>query len=78
MLIAQIYRPPYDVNPFTQTWLDYMENSLEKGYAENKGIILMGDLNINVLKVCPLGRKWSEVHHNFNLEQVIDKPTRIT
>ena len=42
---------------------------------EAKEIILLKDFNINLLKS---HIKWNQLYENFNLHQLIDKPTGIT
>ena len=38
----------------------------------------MGDINIDLLKDTPLREKWNDVYCNFELDQIIQKPTRVT
>ena len=78
LLIAQVYRPPRSEHIFTQNWLDRVENSLQLAYSENKNIILMGDVNIDLWKPHPLDTKWLELCSNFGLVQIITEPTRVT
>ena len=44
-LVGNMYRPPNGV----ATILDKLEDMLERAASENKRVILMGDLNINLL-----------------------------
>ena len=61
-------------------WLNYMEDALGTAYSENKGIILLGDFNIDLLpdRNHPHVKLWTDVVSNFELEQIITQPTRIT
>lgn len=76
VLLAQIYKPPNI--PDTRGWFEVISDSLQLAYAENKSIVLMGDLNIDLLKPSPLSNNWNEIYTSVDLEQVIDEPTRIT
>jgi len=78
ILVAQVYRPPKLDNLFTTNWLEFMEHSLGNAYSENKPIVVMGDFNLDALKLSSFGSKWSEVCSDLGLEQVIKKPTRVT
>ena len=51
---------------------------LEGATSEGKDIILMGDLNINLLAPSNLSNKLSLIANEYNLTQLISKPTRIT
>ena len=57
-----------------------MEDTLGTAYSENKGIILLGDFNIDLLpdRNHPNVKSWTDVVSNFELEQIITQPTRIT
>ena len=59
-----------------------MEDSLGSAYSENKPIIVMGDVNIDLFndtrKESRLKKLWSDIVCNFELEQIVTEPTRIT
>ena len=79
-LISFTYRSPNkDTVPFN-VWLNYMEDALGTAYSENKGIILLADFNIDSLpdRNHPHVKSWTDVVSNFELEQIITQPTRIT
>ena len=75
LLIAQVYRPPKLQLKFAPNWLDHIENSLQVAYTENKHIIVMGDVNINLWKSHPVDTKWLDICSNFGLVQIITEPT---
>ena len=56
-----------------------MEKSLYKLYSENKQIVLMGDINIDLLsdKSHTLKTSWVNTTANIELMQIIKDPTRI-
>jgi len=78
LLIAQVYRPPRPEQTFTRQWLNCLENSLQLAYSENKHIVVMGDVNIDLWKPHPLDTKWLEICSTFGLVQTITEPTRVT
>ena len=55
-----------------------MGNCLQSAYVDNKGIVIMGDFNIDTLKSSPLKGRWSELYDHFRLVQIISEPTRVT
>ena len=58
LLICTIYRPPDSV----VQWYDHFNDMMDKVYAENKEIILMGDLNIDWLNrrsIGESGARWT-------------------
>ena len=63
-----------------QQWLFDMEESLYKMYSENKQIVLMGDINIDLLsdKSHTLKTSWANTTANMELIQIIKDPTRIS
>jgi len=75
LLLCLVYRPP---GSNLNEWLHHTEDKLCSAYTENKQLILMGDINIDFLKDTPLREKWHDVYSNFELDQIIRKPTRIT
>ena len=76
LLVAEIYRPPYADN--IPNWFEYMSTSLQMAYSENKNMTIMGDFNIDLLKPSPTRNNWTEIYSNFELEQIIDRYTRVT
>ena len=74
-----MYRPP---NSTVELFNGY-ENLIEKLDSENKEIILIGDLNCDWTGVKsdtmkPQTNKLHEITEAFQLEQMIEQPTRIT
>ena len=78
LLIAQVYRPPRPEQTFTLKWLDSIDNSLQLSYSENKHIVVMDDVNIDLWKPHPLVTKWLEICSAFGLVQIITEPTRVS
>ena len=50
---------------------------LEIAVGENKEVVLMGDLNVNMLSKCHLVSAWSLIAEEFCLSQLISEPTRV-
>ena len=73
-LVGNMYRPPNGV----ATILDKLEDMLERAASENKRVILMGDLNINLLVPSGLASRLLLTTSDNNLRQLITEPTRIT
>ena len=73
-LVGNMYRPPNGV----ATILDKLEDMLERAASENKRVILMGDLNINLLVPSGLASRLLLTTSDNNLRQLINEPTRIT
>ena len=48
-LISFTYRSPNEHTVPFNVWLNYMEDALGTAYSENKGIILLGDFNTDLL-----------------------------
>ena len=71
LLVCQAYRPPNATN--LPNWLNYMGDSLQLAYSENKSMVLMGDLNIDLLKQSPISDSWADIYSSFELEQIIDE-----
>ena len=69
--ICTIYRPPNS----PQSWIDLFEEEFNAALSENKEIILMGDFNIDLIKI--ENKKWINFINNFNLQQQICTATRI-
>ena len=57
-----------------------MEDALGTAYSENKGKILLGDFNIDLLpdRNHPHVKSWTDDVTYFELEQIITQPTWIT
>ena len=74
-LVGQIYRNcTYDSD-----WFMHFESMMDKVSSLNIQIVLLGDININTLdKGRPAYKQWSLVHLSYNLNQLIDVPTRVT
>ena len=71
ILVGFTYR-----NPSERTdWFDRFTLMMDAVCLEAKEIILLGDFNISLLKP---HIKWNQLYENFNLHQLINKPTRIT
>ena len=74
ILVGTTYRPPH-AQP---SLLAELETMLERATSEGKDIVLMGDLNINLLAPSKLSNKLSLIANEYNLTQLISKPTGIT
>ena len=59
-------------------FLDYLSSKLETLCARNNEIILLGDFNIDLLKIesCSYSQKLFETLQSLSLRPTIDKPTR--
>ena len=59
-------------------FLDYLSSKLETLCARNNEIILLGDFNIDLLKIesCGYSQKRFETLQSSSLLPTIDKPTR--
>jgi exonuclease III len=77
ILISTWYRPP---NSNTK-WLDRFEFFLQNVDNENIETVITGDLNIDLLpkeNESSIKRRLFELLTTYQLQQIIDKPTRIT
>ena len=76
ILIGFIYRPPN----CNANWFDTFGENLEKLYHEDKDVILMGDMNIDLLSGTPSSNVTKLLHmlESVHLTQVITEPTRVT
>ena len=74
MLIINVYRPP------STNAIQLLRENLKKyDDLHKREIVIMGDLNINVLKSTSLGCvELKEFCRDFNFTQIIKEPTRIT
>ncbi len=75
LLVCTIYRPEPDKLP---TWSEQFEQELDNAFIENKKIILMVDLNIDLLKPDEVPEHWSDIVEAFSLTQLINETTRFT
>eukprot|EP00745_Piridium_sociabile_P024390 TRINITY_DN38622_c0_g1_i1.p1 TRINITY_DN38622_c0_g1~~TRINITY_DN38622_c0_g1_i1.p1 ORF type:complete len:158 (-),score=5.64 TRINITY_DN38622_c0_g1_i1:31-504(-) len=66
-----LYRNPAE----TSEWHDRFNSMMDAAILESKEIILMGDFNIDL--TVP-GARWNNTYAMYGLEQIIDRPTRIT
>jgi len=71
-LLCVIYRPP---NARVSLWNDF-NISIERAFAVNPNIIIMGDLNENLLNNNTIYLR--NILFLNNLENIIVEPTRIT
>ena len=74
MLLCVVYRSPSS----NAGVLDCIANMLELAHKENKEILLMGDLNVNLLGAGSLVSALSLIVEEFCLTQMISEPTCIT
>ncbi|CAG2184457.1 unnamed protein product [Mytilus edulis] len=58
-------------------YLDHFENLLDNVIDTDKNVILLGDLNIDLLKASPTSRI-SRICERYDIENVVQEPTRIT
>lgn len=78
IIIMCIYRiPKYhltDLNPF----FDNLYDILQEYACNNKYLIIVGDFNINTLKVSPMSKRFQQLILSFNLKISIKEPTRLS
>lgn len=75
ILISTVYRHP---DTPIQPWLDDFECHISNAYLEGKDMLIMGDLNVDLLST---GSNQTALQHcmdNYQLQQVIMDPTRVT
>ena len=72
LLLCVLYRPPDS----TVQWFENFENELVKACYYSSNIIIMGDLNIDMLKKVP--KHWEDLCNSYSLSQMVQQPTRIT
>lgn len=70
ILIGCVYRPP-DQRNFCELFQDTLSNTI----PSNETIIL-GDMNIDTKRRCPLVKKYISVLKSNGLKQIVNKPTR--
>ena len=73
ILAGIFYRPPNSA----QNWIDSFEIEIDRAFSEEKEVIVLGDFNINYNEKV-VNQKWVECINVYGLEQLIDKPTRVT
>ena len=80
ILVGIVYRPPGT----KIEWHDTFSEHLEKLYHEDKELIIMGDVNIDLLPVIKglepssAAKKLLHILEDVHLSQIICKPTRVT
>ena len=73
ILTCFTYRPPSS----DTAWIDLFEHQIQKSSAENLEYIILGDFNINFNPICT-NTKWINTMNIYDLEQLINVPTRVT
>ena len=74
LLLGNIYRPPNATTAF----FNDLEAMLEKVATQSKGVVLVGDLNINLLTKSGLAERMDLTASENSLIQLVSTPTRIT
>jgi exonuclease III len=74
-LLVCFYRPPKGNAPAT-SW-DHFENLVYNVVNSDCNVILVGDINVDLLKTGPTSRI-SRICQRYGIENVIQEPTRIT
>ena len=75
ILLALTYRPPNEHTVSYNTWLNYMEEAISSAYVEDKSIIILGDIKIDLLGKQPHQESWLSVIDNYELSQLITNHT---
>ena len=82
ILLCLAYRPPKYNSTFTNQWIQSIEQCLVSAYSENKPIVLMGDINVDLAndRTYEKGFKndWLDVITNFDVQQYVTEYTRVT
>ena len=73
--IGAIYRHP---NQKTEQFTDKLNESINKLIKKNKNIIIVGDINISLLKTDPKSKAYLDTLLNNSMIPAINLPTRIT
>ena len=74
-LICFAYRcPQYDIT----TWLKEFEYQITNTYLEGCQLTIMGDFNIDALANNAHVKSWLDLAENFQLQQLVIEPTRIS
>ena len=71
LLICFLYRH----SKCNSKWYDDFCDMMDTAWLLQKEILLMGDLNMDLLKLCS---KWQNIFTSYNLTQCVSLPTRIT
>ena len=74
MLLCDVYRPPSSDGSL----LTIIGHMLEMAIGENKEVILMGDLNVNMMSTSTLLSSWNLIIEECSLTQLIGEPTHVT
>ena len=72
LILASIYRPKEE-----KKFVQFLERTMNQ-FGHRKNIILMGDINIDLLKDSSLSATLKRSLYTYNLTNVIKDPTRIT
>lgn len=75
LALGIVYRPPSSSVVLS---LSELGEILERVYLESDIIILMGDININLLNETPQSKMFLDLLNNFELQQIVKDPTRVT
>ncbi len=73
ILVSHVYRPPDS----PAEWFDHLDQSLERAQAGDYEVIVMGDFNVDLLKLSPKADKLLSNMESFQFSQLIEEPTRI-
>ena len=72
IVVGVLYRPPKN-----NTFVEKLSNSLENIRKDDE-IIILGDMNICLLRKSPFSKKYIDLLNLYGLSQLIDEPTRVT
>lgn len=77
IIVGIIYRPP---NSNQNSFLDYIENTLNKTNNPSKLMYILGDININLFntEICSITNDYYQTMTSYSFYPTILKPTRIT
>ena len=84
ILLCLAYRPPEYNSTFTNQWIQSIKQCLISAYPENKSIVFMGDINIDLVNDSTYEKRfkknWFNVITNIDLQQYVAeyRPTRVT
>jgi hypothetical protein len=74
VIFSSVYRPPNSDSTYCNHMIDYMEKVVSSAYD----VVFLGDFNYNTLKPSSDQKKVSLIGNVLNMEQIVNKPTRIT
>ena len=74
IIFSTIYRPPSADNSYFNKLLECMERLVSSAFD----VVFLGDFNLNTLQNGPDLTKVSNICDLLNLNQLVDKPTRVT